>query len=304
MLSRISTLRALSIVMLAAATFGVVATASAQPKPANFDELDRKFQSIKWQYGPTKGKVGTIAEVDVPAGYKFSDRVGLLTLLELTMNPSSPQDMAVICPRDYSMRNQTWFLTFEWNAVGRVEDNDRGNLDGNAILESLKAGQTQDNQNRSAKGWPTLNLLGWSKAPFYDPETNLLTWATRISASDMPQAITVNYNSRVLGREGVMSVNLVCAEFELEKELPGYRQIVKGFSFVPGKRYAEWREGDKVAGYGLTALVAGGVVAGAAKSGLLGKLGKGLIYIVVAVGAGIVGIFKKLFGGRRQEPSA
>ncbi len=68
-------------------------------------------------------------------------------------------------------------------------------------------------------------------------------------------------------------------------------------SFEDGQRYADFREGsDKVAGYGLAALVAGGV---ASKVGLFGKLlafllafKKLLIGGVVALLAGI----GKLFG--------
>jgi len=55
-----------------------------------------------------------------------------------------------------------------------------------------------------------------------------------------------------------------------------------------------------VAGYGLTALVAGGAAGIAAKSGLLAKLGKGIVYLVVGAVAGIGAIFKKLFG-RSQD---
>ena len=50
----------------------------------------------------------------------------------------------------------------------------------------------------------------------------------------------------------------------------------------------KWRTGDKVAAYGLTGLITGGVVVGAAKSGLLAKLvallaaGAKAIYVAIA----------------------
>ena len=68
---------------------------------------------------------------------------------------------------------------------------------------------------------------------------------------------------------------------------------------MTGESYAEYRKGDKVAEYGLTALIAGGTLAVAAKTGLLGKLIKPIIIGVVALGA----VLKKFWGkitGRGQ----
>jgi len=45
--------------------------------------------------------------------------------------------------------------------------------------------------------------------------------------------------------------------------------MIGGFSYSSGYKYAEWRSGDKVAAYGLTALVAGGAGVALVKSGLL-----------------------------------
>ena len=82
-----------------------------------------------------------------------------------------------------------------------------------------------------------------------------------------------------------------------------------GFSYVEGQRYAEFREGDKVAKYGLTALIAGTGAFAAAKMGLFGKLGllfaklgKGAILLVVGALAAVKKIFGKIFGSR-QPPA-
>jgi len=63
------------------------------------------------------------------------------------------------------------------------------------------------------------------------------------------------------------------------------------FAYKSGGKYAEFRQGDKVAKYGLTALVVGGGVALAAKSGLLGKLFKPILVGLLVVGSAL----KKLF---------
>lgn len=273
-----------------------------QPADEKLKQMEGKWKSIRWERGPCVSKISSIAELKVRKGYKFADRAGLLVLLELTMNPSTDRDLAVICPENYSPLDMgSWFTTFEWDNIGFVKDDDKANLDGDALMDSMKATQEQDNRNRQARGWPTLSLLGWAKSPFYDPQTNLLTWATRVRASDQPNTSTVNYNSRVLGREGVMSVNLIIDDQLLEQELPNYREVLKGFNYAQGKRYAEWKAGDKVAAMGLTALIAGGAVGLAAKGGWIAKFGKAIIFGIIAIGGAIAALFKKIFGIRSSS---
>ena len=50
--------------------------------------------------------------------------------------------------------------------------------------------------------------------------------------------------------------------------LPTFKELMAGYSFQSGNSYAEFRPGDKVAKYGLAALVVGGAAVGAAKLGL------------------------------------
>jgi len=72
---------------------------------------------------------------------------------------------------------------------------------------------------------------------------------------------------------------------------PKYKDSLAGFNFKTGNTYAEFRQGDKLAGYGLTALVAGGAAAVAVKTGLFKYIGKFLIFIL----AGIAAFFKKIW---------
>ena len=112
----------------------------------------------------------------------------------------------------------------------------------------------------------------------------------------------VNYNTRLLGRRGVMEVQLVVDPDKLSTSLPEFKQLLKGFQFKTGEKYAEYRQGDKLATYGLAALVTGGAVAVAAKTGLLTaailffkKFAKLLVVAVLAA----LGWIKRLVTGRR-----
>jgi uncharacterized membrane-anchored protein len=106
-----------------------------------------------------------------------------------------------------------------------------------------------------------------------------------------------------------MQVVLVLKPEQLSETLPTFRDLLAGYSYQTGHSYAEFRPGDKVAKYGLGALVVGGAAVGAAKLGLFAWLAvffkKGWKLVVVAFAAAATFI-KKLFGkltGRESGPS-
>ena len=96
-----------------------------------------------------------------------------------------------------------------------------------------------------------------------------------------------------MGRRGVMRVTLVVDPDDFGVTLSTYKQCMDNFSYKVGNSYAEYREGDKTAKYGLTALVAGGAAAVAVKSGFAKYIGK--LFIFIAIGA--LAFIKKLFQG-------
>ena len=78
----------------------------------------------------------------------------------------------------------------------------------------------------------------------------------------------VNYTSRLLGRSGVMSAVLVSSPQTLAEDMQAFNRALAGYDFVAGEKYAEFKSGDRIAEYGLGALVLGGAAAAAAKAGL------------------------------------
>ena len=79
--------------------------------------------------------------------------------------------------------------------------------------------------------------------------------------------------------------------------------MLEGFDYKAGNKYSEYKKGDKVAKYGIAALVVGGGAAVAAKTGLfavffkfLAKGGKAVWIGIVAVFAGIWAGIRRLFG--------
>ncbi len=248
---------------------------------------------IRWQAGPSVGSLGDIAQITVPEGFRFTGQAGTRTFLELTQNPTNGSELGILLPE--SAEAGRWFVVFDFNSIGYVKDDEKDKLDADDMISSIREGTEAANEERKRRGWATMSIVGWRTPPFYDTRTNNLTWAITGSGQD---GNVVNYSVRLLGRRGVMNVDLVLSPEEVDAVVPAFEKVLGGFTFKPGSRYAEFVQGDKVAAYGLTALVAGGAGAALAKSGLLGKLWKAIVLGVVALLAAI----KKLFSRGGDEP--
>ena len=254
---------------------------------------------IPWTKGPITGVLGE-ASIDVPAGCLFTGRNGVKTFLTVTENPVSGNERGVVMCQSED-KAEPWFVLFSYDESGYVKDDEGSHLDADAILGAIRRGTEAGNRVRERRGWGTLTVEGWTTKPFYDQSTNNLTWA--ISARDNTGGRTVNHSVRLLGRGGVMHADLVTTPQQLVALVPTFNSMITGFHYRPGLNYAEWRPGDKVAAYGLTALVAGGAGVALAKSGLLLKFWK---LIVAGVAAGIAAL-KRMWGkltGRGSEMAA
>ena len=275
-----------------------------QPSKAEIERMQALYRSINWQEGPCVAQLGTIAEIKVPQGYRFTGIDGAVKWAELTHNVPNPNRLGVLRPVD---NDEMWTIIFSYDDSGHVSDDEKGKLDAGAILESIRQGTEEANNYRRSKGWEAVEIVGWKSPPAYDDETHHLIWALRTRASG---GEGINYNTRILGRTGVMSANLVVGNEDFAAAVPTAKKLLGGYSYLSGSKYAEWRAGDKVAQYGLTGLITGGLVVAAAKTGLLAKFGvliakfaKVIIVAVLALGAGIAKFFRNIFGGGNKARS-
>ena len=207
-----------------------------------------------------------------------------------TENPPSGNELGVLICDMSEADGDEWFVVFSFDDSGYVKDDDAKDLDADAILSGIRESNQAGNEERRKNGWATLEITGWAKAPYYDTRTNNLTWA--LNGASEGEGV-VNHSVRLLGRGGVMSADLVVSPERFAATVPEFDRIIGTHAFVEGRKYAEWKPGDKVAKYGLTALVAGGAVAVAAKSGILAKLGKFIVIGIVAIGAWLKSLFSR-----------
>lgn len=213
--------------------------------------------------------------------------------MELTHNIPSGSELGVFGPDDLK-----WFVVYDFDDTGYIKDDEKSSLDADAMLKSIQTATEKGNEERKRRGWGTLTVLDWMQPPHYDEATHNLEWSTK--CQDDQGKRVANHNTRYLGRRGVMRASLVADTDELAATLPQFHRVMNGFAYYPDNNYRAFVKGDKVAEYGLTALVVGGSAAAAAKGGLFKYLWKLIVVGFAALG----GVLKKLFSRKKDEATA
>ncbi|MFV0283068.1 MAG: DUF2167 domain-containing protein [Castellaniella sp.] len=271
-------------------TAGIFAILLSLPSlaPAQQDEnqLSQELAKLAWQEGPSKGAIGTMASIEVPKGYVFLDSAN--TSKFLALNGNLPEDNNyTLAPKDLN-----WFSVLNFDKIGYITDDDK--IDADALLKELKEDDIESNKQRRKLNLDALHTVGWASPPHYDIDTKRLEWGIILRSSDGSE--NVNYTSRILGRTGVMNVTLVTDAEAMDQDAKELKKVLAGFTYNAGETYAEFKEGDKVAGYGLAALIVGGAAAVATKKGFMAIIGGALAafwkIIVGVIAAGFFGLMK------------
>jgi len=289
----------------------LLAALALPPVAAAQDPTDGRslFKSIEWVYGEKEVDIGNVAEFTVPNRCRYTDAEGARKFMVLTQNPPSGREQGVLLcgdvDGDTSTGEKPWFVLFSFDASGYVRDDEGKQLDAARILNAIRAGTAAANEIRKKEGWGVLTIEGWIRPPYYDSVTHNLTWSTR--ASEEASGSSANHSVSLLGRRGVLHADLVAEPEQLDHIVGTFDGVIASTKFLPGHKYSEWRKGDKVASYGLTALIAGGAGVAAAQSGLPGKLGKFFVLLfaklgkaAIAVVVGLAASIKALFRRKRE----
>ncbi|MBI5691360.1 MAG: DUF2167 domain-containing protein [Verrucomicrobia bacterium] len=276
--------------------------AADNPPRSREEALQRA--GVKLLAGPATVPLGKVAELKLPADYHFVGPDSLDRFYELTQNVRGGNEVGVVLAPGY-------MLFFDYDDTGYVKDEEKDKLDADKLLKTMSENQEAANEGRKRRGWDEVRLKGWATAPHYDTKTNHLKWAIHLASSqDGFKQVWINESIRLLGRGGVMNVTLASStEGFKAAEVDADKLLASNFGYVAGQRYAEFKAGDKVAAYGLSALVLGGGAVMAAKMGWfaafgawLGKAWKGLVFALIAIGAAIKKLWNKITGARPVEP--
>jgi len=196
------------------------------------------------------------------------------------------------------LSNEAWAVIITYDEDGPVKDDDANKINYTDLLKQMQDSTRQASAERVKEGYRPIELVGWAAPPKYDSQGKKLYWAKELAFGEEPEH-TLNYNIRILGRQGVLVLNAVAASKDLPVIEAATPDLLSAVSFDKGNRYEDFdKSTDKLATYGLAALVAGGV---AAKMGLFKGLLLGILAFKKFIIAGVIALvaFVKRFFSRR-----
>ena len=242
--------------------------------------------------GPKTVDLGHMITVDLPPGIVLFEADVAKKMVEATGNSGDNVLAIIVDPKS------TWGISVDYDDVGYVTDDDADKLDAGDLLDQYKEGVKQQNEKRKQMGLPDMVLDGWSEMPRYERASHHLLWGLKGHNAD---DVFINYFTRVLGRNGFMSIDLVDKPDNIEKAKVAAQPVMNAITFTTGARYENHASGDKSSGLGLKALILGGAgIAVVSKAGFFIKLllifKKAIIFVV----AGIAGFFRWLFGRKKK----
>lgn len=270
---------------------------SAQDQPADAESDAPPMPELKYQTGvivlPNK-----MATLNLSDNYRYLDATETEKLLVAWGNPPGSETLGAVVPASIGpFDDEGWAVIVTYIDDGHVDDKDAQEIDYAEMLEDMQEGTRADSEERVKAGYGAVELVGWAQEPRYDQATRKLYWAKELKFGG-GETNTLNFDVRALGREGVLSLNAVAGMPQMVSVERDMKDLLGMASFNEGYRYEEFnKDTDKVAAYGIGALVAGGL---AAKAGLFAKLGalllafKKFIFIgLAALGAFLVRLFRR-----------
>ena len=301
------------ILMAATGLMLSFATAQAAERPPLTPEQRAEIQrliKLRDSLHPVHGSIllpDAKAHLNLGTGYYFlgpEDARRVLT--EGWGNP--PEDaegvLGLVFSDGQTFLDDTWGAVITYEKTDYVSDKDAASTDYDELLQEMRDGEASTNEARQKAGFVPIHIVGWAQSPTYDQTRHDLIWARELQFGQDADH-TLNYDVRHLGRNGVLSLNMVTTMSQIASVQAGSHNLARTAEFDGGFRYADFQKGDPVAGFGLAGLVAAGAgLALAKKVGFVGIIllfAKKFIAIFAVAGAAGAAWLRNLFN--RNKPA-
>jgi uncharacterized membrane-anchored protein len=281
---------------------------SASPSPPSSAEARQAERKAAWEAGEKAGTKGPAeialrdqATLKISADYFFIPKTEGMRIMRSLGNTVYEENFVGLVLG--TKAKDDWIIVTRFIKEGYIKDDDAKNWNADELLQNLRDGTDEANKDRVARGFPELEILGWVEKPAYDPITHRLVWSllSKHKGEADPPVKGINYNTYALGRDGYFSLNLLTNSNKVNSDKGYAHELLADLSYRNGKRYEDFNAStDRIAEYGLAALIGGGAVVVAKKLGLLAviaafavKFAKVLAIGAVAIGAAVMKLFRR-----------
>ncbi len=288
---------------------GVAEPALENVAPAEQVASDEEQQYLEWAgniWNSINRQTGVIkldsagARLNIPENFYFLNAKDAETVLvDVWGNPPGRSVLGMLFPADVTPFDpDSWAVTIEYEEDGYIDDDNAADIDYNDLLADMQKDARAESKERKAAGYDAIELVGWAAHPYYDEQAHKLHWAKELQFGDDPEHV-LNYNIRVLGRKGVLVLNFIAGMEQLPLIEDQVSNVLAMAEFDQGSRYADFNpDVDKVAAYGLGALVTGKLLA---KTGIIAMALVFLKKFGVIILLGLGALVKSVFGRGKNK---
>ena len=205
---------------------------------------------VEWTSGPADASLGTLADIKISKGYRFTDATGARALLGKMNNPIPEGLVGILAPE-----SGQWWVVLEYKDIGYVKDADKDKIDAAALLKIVSDRANRQNEERTIHGLSLVTSVDWKRSPVFEAKTHTVEWA--ILAKTQSGGV-INHTMRLLGRQGVLDATAVEPyQAQAASDLVPLQELMKNISFKQGQRYTDYQKGDKISKIGLAGLIVG-----------------------------------------------
>lgn len=249
------------------------------------------------------------ASLHVPEGFKYLNAdQSRNVIVDIWGNPETAAEdvLGMIFPgQSDPFDDSSYAFIISYSEIGFVKDDDAKDINYDDLLKTMREDQKAENEERKKAGYEPIALVGWAQKPFYDEKRKILHWAKALKFGDSDGENTLNYDIRILGRKGILSLNAVSKVSQLpmvNKDIPKILDIA---SFTEGNTYSDFNpDVDDVAAWTIGGLVAGKILAKAGFFAVILKflapLWKFLMVALIPIGAWV----RKRFMNKKEDQLA
>lgn len=296
-----TTLSQLFVVLMSVYTLN--SAMGADLPDSNAEDIKKAIESLTYQTGtiiikdPSTSK--DLATISTGNSLQYLNPRDTKTVLEtLWGNPPRDLSLGMIVSQGFQpvgMEDHHYAIEITYSEDGYIDDKDAKDINFDELLQEMKSDTKSNNSERIKQGYEPVELIGWAQAPFYDSESKKLYWAKELKFGDGEMHI-LNYNIRILGRKGYLNLNIIADMDDLGFVNEQLKTILEAVEFKPEFHYSSYDPSiDKLASYGIGALVAGKVLS---KAGFFVVLMKFWKVIAASLAALFIGLKKKFLGNK------
>jgi uncharacterized membrane-anchored protein len=295
----------ITLILFSSALFAKGGTDSlAKALAAELKFYDSVETAMKYESGTIALSTANV-KLNVPKGFKFLNATQAnYVVTKVWSNPPRTDILGMLLPEHSSVMDEnSYAFIITYDDMGYVKDGDADKINYDDLLKEIQKEEVEENKSRVAQGFQEIHFVGWASKPFYDKTNKVLHWAKNIQFVGN-ETNTLNYEVRILGRKGVLSLNAVSSMSNIDSVKKDIDKVLALPSFNEGSMYKDFDSNtDNVAAWTIGGLVAGKVLL---KVGFFAIIGKFLLgawkFILIGIIAAWAGI-KKFFGKKSDSGS-